>query len=59
MRQLVSREPWWELPPRPGQDEMECRWGWLPAYSDGTFVFDMSTRPTDEEIQARKGCRLD
>ncbi len=32
---LVSREPWWETPPRPGQDEMTCKWGWLELWSDG------------------------
>ncbi len=59
MRQLLSREPWWALPPQNGQDEMECDWGWLLMYSDGSFFFDTSTRPSDEEIKARKGCRLD
>jgi hypothetical protein len=55
---LVSREPWWETPPRPGQDEMTCKWGWLELWSDGSFRFDASSRPTDEQIKARKGCHL-
>lgn len=58
-RQLVSREPWWALPPQPGQVELDCEWGWLEVYSDGTCEFDCTTRPTDAEILARKGCRLD
>ena len=54
---MVSREPWWRTPPGPGQDEMTCVWEWLILWSDGTFTVD-STRPTDAEIRARKGCRL-
>jgi len=56
-RTLVSREPWWAKPPAPGQDETTCEWGRLEIYSDGTFHFDR-TRPTDEEIRHRKGCRV-
>lgn len=55
---LVSREPWWAVPPQPGQDELTCQWGWLEFYSDGNFRFDDSSKPTDEEIGARKGCRI-
>lgn len=58
MRTLVDREPWWAQPPRRGQDELECTWGWLETYSDGSFEFDASTRPSDEEIKNRRGCRL-
>ncbi len=54
---LISREPWWAKPPAPGQDEMECAWGWLEFYSDGSWQVD-NTRPTDEEIRNRPGCRL-
>lgn len=58
MRELVTREPWWAEPPKAGQDELECEWGWLEIYSDGSFYFDSSTRPTDDEIKARSSCRL-
>lgn len=56
-RTVVSREPWWRAPPGPGQDEMTCVWEWLILWSDGSFTVDES-RPTDEEIRSRKGCRL-
>lgn len=55
---IISREPWWQAPPRPGQDEMECVWEWLITWSDCTFTVE-HTRPSDAEIRARKGCRLD
>ncbi len=55
---LVSREPWWEVPPAPGEDELSCRWGWLELWSDGTFRFNTETRPTEQEIRERKGCRI-
>ncbi|WP_253595403.1 hypothetical protein [Burkholderia multivorans] len=58
MPALVSREPWSEKPPQPGQSEFECVWGWLELYDDGTFRFDASTRPSDQQIEQRKGCRL-
>lgn len=58
MKTLVTREPWWANPPKPGQPEHECIWGYLEVYSDGTFVFDDSKRPSDIEIDQRKGCRL-
>ena len=57
MANLISREPWWFLPPKPGQDEMTCVWGYLEHYDDGGFVF-VHERPSDEEIANRKGCRL-
>ncbi|EIK97107.1 hypothetical protein PMM47T1_08196 [Pseudomonas sp. M47T1] len=56
-RTLISREPWWARPPAPGQDEATCDWGWLEIYSDRTLRFD-PTRPTDDEIRNRKGCRV-
>ncbi|MCB1875791.1 MAG: hypothetical protein KDH88_07450 [Chromatiales bacterium] len=56
-RTLVSREPWWKLPPAQGQNPMACEWGYLIVYSDGSVAFDDLTRPTDEEIANRKGCR--
>lgn len=55
---VVSREPWWALPPQSGQDELECKWGYLLRYSDGHFEFDDSERPTDEEIKNRTSCRI-
>ena len=58
MRHLVTREPWWAVPPKLGQDVLECEWGWLEIYSDGSFSFDASSRPTDDEIRARSSCRL-
>ncbi len=54
---LVSREPWWRVPPAAGQDEMTCVWEYLMTWSDGTISVDPS-RPTDEEIRNRKSCRL-
>lgn len=54
---LVSREPWWNYPPRPGQDEMELEWGWLEIWSDGRFEF-VHERPSDDEIRQRKSCFL-
>lgn len=53
---LLSREPWWATPPRPGQDELECEWGWLEVWSDGRFEF-IRERPSDDEIRRRKSCR--
>ncbi|WP_151427535.1 hypothetical protein [Xanthomonas oryzae] len=50
MSALMSREPWWEKPPQPGKSELECVWGWLELYDDGTFRFDVSSRPSDQEI---------
>ena len=57
MKQLVNREPWWELPPKPGQSENDCSWGYLEQYDDGSFSFDNTQRPSDDEIRNRKGCR--
>ncbi|HHI71504.1 MAG TPA: hypothetical protein ENJ91_10910 [Rhodobacteraceae bacterium] len=54
---LVSREPWWAYPPRPGQSELEVEWGYLETYDDGTLRF-VRERPSDEEILNRKSCRL-
>lgn len=53
---VVSREPWWNKPPAPGQDEMTCDWVYLELWSDGTFSVD-HMRPADDEIRARKSCR--
>ncbi len=52
---LISREPWWAIPPRAGQSEQDLQWGYLEIYADGTFRFD-PTRPSDEEIRNRRGC---
>lgn len=57
MKNLVSREPWWELPPKPGQNESDCSWGYLELYEDGSFRFDITQTPSDEEIRHRRGCR--
>jgi hypothetical protein len=57
MKRLVNREPWWELPPKPEQNETDCSWGYLEQYDDGSFKFDNTQRPSDEEIRHRKGCR--
>lgn len=56
-KHIVSREPWWHMPPLPDQDELTCQWEWLVLWSDGSFTVDPS-RPTDEEIANRKSCRL-
>ncbi len=53
---LISREPWWERPPRPGESEWDVEWGYLECWSDGTFRF-VRERPTPEEIRNRKSCR--
>lgn len=57
MAELLSREPWWEKPPRRGQNELECSWVWIEFYSDGKMRID-NTRPTDDEIRSRPSCRL-
>ena len=54
---LISRDPWWRTPPIPGQAESELDWGYLEIWSDLSFRF-VDERPTDREIQQRKGCRL-
>lgn len=54
---LLSREPWWETPPAPGQSETEVRWGYLEHYENGAFLF-VYERPTDAEISSRKSCRI-
>lgn len=53
---LVSREPWWVTPPRPGQDELSLEWGYLEVYDNGEFRF-IRERPSDVEILKRKSCR--
>lgn len=54
---VVSKEPWWATPPQPGQDELEVDWGYLIFFEDCSWLFD-DTRPSDQEIKDRKGCRL-
>lgn len=56
--EIQSREPWWREPPKEGQDPLDCAWGYLVVYADGSVEFDESVRPSDEEILNRKGCRL-
>lgn len=57
MPALISKEPWWAKRPQPGESDADVEWGYLEHYDDGTFNFD-PTRPTDEEIRNRKGCRI-
>jgi hypothetical protein len=57
MAVLISREPWWAKRPEPGQDELSVEWGYLCIYDNLTFEFD-EIRPSDNEIRARKGCRI-
>ena len=45
---LISREPWWLEPPKPGQKEQDLHWGYLEIYADGRTVF-VDQRPTDDE----------
>jgi hypothetical protein len=54
---LISREPWWRTPPKPGQSELALDWGYLEIWSDMSFRF-VAERPSDQEILQRKGCRL-
>ncbi|KJK18058.1 hypothetical protein ACIOVF_13725 [Pseudomonas sp. NPDC087612] len=54
--QLISREPWWRNPPKPGQREQDLEWGYLEIYKDGRAVF-VEQRPTDQELAERKSCR--
>lgn len=58
IRKIVKREPWWNLPPARGEDELSARWGYLVWYDDGSHDFDADTRPSDDEIINRKSCRL-
>lgn len=53
---LISREPWWLVPPKPGQQEQDLHWGYLEIYADGRAVF-VDQRPTDRELAERKSCR--
>lgn len=54
---VVSREPWWASPPKPGQTDEDLVWGYLERLSSGDFRFNPE-RPSDDEIRNRKGCRL-
>ncbi|MDI2590802.1 hypothetical protein NYP20_18005 [Pseudomonas sp. N3-W] len=59
MRQIISKEPWWAVPPQPGQDESDLEWGWLVHYNEGEPRFEfVRERPSDSEIQHRKSCRI-
>ncbi|MBA1200544.1 hypothetical protein G7009_01855 [Pseudomonas capeferrum] len=53
---LISREPWWLLPPKPGQREQDLHWGYLEIYADGSARF-VDQRPGEQELAARKSCR--
>jgi hypothetical protein len=55
--ELISKEPWWAEPPKPGQAESEVEWGYLELYSDGKFKFDRTT-PSQDEILERTSCRI-
>lgn len=57
MAKLLSREPWWAKRPEPGQSDLDVEWGYLEHWDNGEFLFN-PTRPTLEEIQNRKGCRI-
>lgn len=57
MPELISREPWWAERPKPGQLDEDVEWGYLEHFDDGSFNF-VHTRPSDEEIRNRKGCRI-
>ena len=52
----ISREPWWLVPPKPGQQEQDLHWGYLEIYPDGRTVF-VDQRPSDRELAERKSCR--
>lgn len=52
----ISREPWWLVPPKPGQQEQDLHWGYLEIYADGRTVF-VDQRPSDRELAERKSCR--
>ncbi|MGY2343425.1 hypothetical protein ACW9HW_29720 [Pseudomonas sp. SDO5532_S415] len=59
MREIISKEPWWAVPPKSGQDESELEWGWLVHYNEGEPRFEfVKERPTDSEIRNRKSCRI-
>lgn len=59
MRQILSKEPWWEFPPQHGQDESELEWGWLVTWNEGEPRFEfVKQRPSDDEIRERKSCRI-
>jgi hypothetical protein len=53
MREIISKEPWWAVPPKPGQDETELEWGWLVHYNEGEPRFEFVS-----EIRQRKSCRI-
>lgn len=53
---LISREPWWFVPPKPGQREQDLHWGYLEIYADGTTRF-VDQRPSEHELAVRKSCR--
>ena len=54
---ILSKEPWWEQPPKPGQTEADLRWGYLLIYDDRSFEF-LDERPSEAELQARSSCLL-
>lgn len=57
---VKKRYPWWAYPPTsPTQNELDLQWGYLVVYTDGSYDFDTSVRPTDKEILNRTSCFLD
>ena len=56
-RREISREAWWEKPPKDGEDETKVEWGYLIWYDDNSCEFSTEERPTDEEIESRTGSR--
>ena len=55
MRQLVSKEPWWSRPPKPGETEQHLEWGYLLFYDDRSCEF-VKEQPSDEELEVRSSC---
>lgn len=37
---VISREPWWAYPPKPGQSEKDLVWGYLELLENATFRFN-------------------
>ena len=56
-KKILSKEPWWKQPPKPGQTEADLEWGYLLFYEDRSFEF-LDERPSDEELQGRNSCFL-
>lgn len=55
---IVERCVWWKEPPSELLDIRDVTWGFLIVFSDGKFEFSEDPKPTAEEIENRKSCRL-